>query len=209
MWKESDPLLMSVLHTSMNSFKNELLVENLAGIPILQQHGSEDDNVPAYHSRLMSQLLSETSWPSEYVELLGMGHWFDGAMETAPLRDFYKKHLNGRRELPMLPVKFSVVVPTSGDMGSRGGIIVDQLETPDLNGKIEVVRDDEESVWYMKTYNVHRLHLSADSIRAVAPSKLMLDDQLKALPAGTENARLVWFVKATDGSWEVGRSLTP
>ena len=64
----------------MSSYRHEILLENLDS-PILQQHGSADDNVPVFHSRRLFQLQSQVSLAADktaYVELEGRGHWFDG-----------------------------------------------------------------------------------------------------------------------------------
>lgn len=75
MWHEADPKKMAVILSSLNTYKHELLADNMVGTPILQQHGQEDDNVPAFHSRRMSQLLSEVGWETKYWEIPGKGHW--------------------------------------------------------------------------------------------------------------------------------------
>lgn len=75
LWHESDPKKMSIILASLNSYKHEILSGNIAGTPIIQQHGQEDDNVPVFHSRRMSQLLTETGWTTDYLELPGRGHW--------------------------------------------------------------------------------------------------------------------------------------
>ena len=71
MWHGSEPSLSSVLSRSRSTYQHELLVGNLAGIPVAQQHGADDDNVPAFHGRLMHELLGQAGWPSEYEELPG------------------------------------------------------------------------------------------------------------------------------------------
>lgn len=80
MWQESDPRAMAVVLAALNPERHELLVDNLVDIPILQVHGSEDDNVPVFHSRRMFQLLGEASSQkaelySDYSELKGKSHW--------------------------------------------------------------------------------------------------------------------------------------
>ncbi|PGH23117.1 hypothetical protein AJ80_02745 [Polytolypa hystricis UAMH7299] len=201
MWHNAEPALTAVLKTARQSFKHELLVSNIAGIPVLQQHGSADDNVPAYHSRLMHELIYEAGLSSEYHELEGKGHWFDGVLTTDSLLSFYSRHAaisNSANKL--LPLNFSIVVPASGDMGSKGGIVVDQLETPDRSGHIKVSREDGERVWRLSTGNIHRFHLSPAAIRATIPSHIFIDNGTRSFAVPTENAGLMWFVK-TSGEW--------
>ena len=174
MWTEATPLLTAVVQNSMSSFRHELLVENLAGIPILQQHGSADKNVPPYHSRLMASLRDEYGLPSDYVELTGMGHWFEGAMATTPLQHFYRQQLGqgDRRITP--PKKFSIIIPSSGEMGSCWGIVVDQLETPDINGRIDVQQGT--NIWHIHTSNIHRLHLKIQHPALRTVNMVIIDD---------------------------------
>lgn len=80
MWHESDPRAMNVVLAALTPERHELLVDNLVGVPILQAHGSEDDNVPVFHSRRMFQLLGEANTQkaelfSNYTELKGKPHW--------------------------------------------------------------------------------------------------------------------------------------
>jgi dipeptidyl aminopeptidase/acylaminoacyl peptidase len=66
---------MAIVFASLNTYKNELFTSNMVGTPILQQHGQDDDNVPVFHSRRMSQLVSEAGWTTDYWEIPGRGHW--------------------------------------------------------------------------------------------------------------------------------------
>ncbi|PGH16555.1 hypothetical protein AJ79_01661 [Helicocarpus griseus UAMH5409] len=203
MWHDGQAAIASVIQTSRQSFKHELLMENFAGTPILQQHGSADDNVPAYHSRLLHQLIWENKWQSDYHELPGKGHWFDGVLVTPQLLDFYSSNTNQPSYDHLLPEKFSFSVPNSGDMGSRGGIMVDQLTSPDKNGRIQVARE-AGGLWRLKTRNVHRFHLIFTNMRVTTyPTQLIVDDSQTpfAVPAAT-NA--TWFVKdEVTGSWAI------
>lgn len=131
MWHEADPRKMAIVLASLNNYKHELLAPNVVGTPILQQHGEEDDNVPVYHSRRMHQLIEEAGGSSQYSEISGKGHWWEGVMTEGLLPEFLSLALNEHSEIPALPKKFSIVVANPANMASRGGIIVDQLEEPD------------------------------------------------------------------------------
>ena len=76
MWHEASPKKMGLVMASLDSYKHELLVENLVGTPILQGHGELDDNVPTFHSRRMSLLVSNAGWQTKYHEFQGKGHWY-------------------------------------------------------------------------------------------------------------------------------------
>ncbi len=187
----------------MNSYRHELLVNNFKGIPVLLQHGNADDNVPAYHSRRMHQLISEAGGSSGYIELPGLGHWFDGVMTTEPLREFYRHHLGKDPNLPEAPRCFSIVVANPGDMGSRGGIVIDQLITPHDYGRIEVQMDSSSRKWILKTRNIFRFHFSSHH----AELNLQIDTnpapfRLHQSGNGKTSLRL-----SGDGSWQVRRTL--
>ena len=205
MWRDTEPSLASVLHIARQSFKHELLLDNVVGIPILQQHGADDDNVPAYHSRLMHQLTWETKWHSEYHELPHRGHWFNGVLTTPPLRDFYFRYALLEQSRDLLPAEFSMVIPTSGDMGSRGGIAVDQVESPDRLGHIQVVRDTARQLWHLKTRNIHRFHLCPAGMRAAYPAKVFVDNSTTPFAVPIAEADSTWFVRDAAGSWVASR----
>lgn len=56
---------------------------------------------------------------------------WEGVMAEASLPEFLTFHLNEKPELPPLPQKFVIIVANPGDMGPRGGIQIDQLESYD------------------------------------------------------------------------------
>ncbi|KAL1968758.1 hypothetical protein VTN77DRAFT_1584 [Rasamsonia byssochlamydoides] len=200
LWQDAEPLISSVLHIARSNYKHELLLDNLAGIPVMQQHGSEDDNVPAYHSRLMHELMAFTGWPSRYEELPGKGHWFDGVMTTSALLSFYDTIIS-QRLAPSLPLEFSIVIPSSGDMGSKGGIFVDQLQTPDQYGHIKVTRSVEDGFWHLKTHNIRRFHFSPEEPRVETPAALILDDREEPFFVDLAKGATTYYFKNHFGEW--------
>ena len=202
MWKEDDPLITFSMQRALQSYRHELLVDNCAGIPMILQHGSADDNVPPFQSRRMNQLISHSAedFPTKYVEMDGKGHWFDGVMTTAALRRFYADVLSGGIEVPAIPLEFSIIIANPADMGSRGGLVVDQLKTPDKLGRIDVKRASL-SAWNIRTFNVHRFHF-VSCISAVTPSQLKLDSDSISLPVSHELGKS-WLVQSACGHWKV------
>lgn len=207
MWKEVDPRVAFTIQNSLQSFRHELLVRNFEGIPIIQQHGGGDDNVPAYHSRRMSQLITQSNNTASaaYVELKDRGHWFDGVMSTLPLREFYAAILNPQAELPALPECFSIVVANPADMSSRGGLIVDQLHLPDQLGKIDVSRNT--STWTMTTSNISRFHFESSTSFAL-PLKIIVDQNRLEMSRAEEISN-GWVVRSLSGHWQVSTVLLP
>lgn len=206
MWQSSEPLISSTLLKSRSSFKHELLLGNLAGIRILQQHGSNDDNVAAYHSRLMHELLEQTGWSSAYYELPGSGHWFEGVMTTPPLLDFYKESTILPHP-PEMPLKFTMTIPSSGYMGSKCGIFVDQLQSPDMNGHVTVTRNLENGYWYLQTENIYRFHLSVNASRIGLPAALILDGMKEPFEIDAAMCEVTWYLKDASGRWSVSNEV--
>ncbi|KAF4271123.1 hypothetical protein CNMCM8812_000695 [Aspergillus fumigatus] len=200
LWQDFEPLLSFVLSRSRSSYKHELLLSNVAGIPILQQHGSIDDNVPVFYSRLMHELLGQTQWRSQYDELQGQNHWFDGVLTTPSLLAFYNQSATFPRR-PRLPLAFTITVPSSANI-AKGGIYVDQLRSPDRNGVVQVIRDARSGIWYVNTTNIHRFHLSPRVLNFTMPSALVLDGR-DCFEMGYIRPERMWFLRDSRGRWTV------
>ena len=203
LWRESDPRLGAVLQSSLLSYRHELLVANLASIPILQQHGSADDNVPTYHSRRMSLLLSQSNWTSDYVELRNKGHWFEGVMTTHALQRFYNISLRNAGNVAGIQPRFTFVMPSTGEMGSRAGIVVDQLLSPDQLGKIEVNINQTSSEWTLKTSNILRFHFSAKEWDGLQPKHVLIDSTWSIFVKYNVSKVSQWFIRERNSSWIV------
>ncbi|KIV86083.1 hypothetical protein PV11_01720 [Exophiala sideris] len=201
-WNEADPLQDAVLHIARNNFRHELLAENLVGVPIFQQHGSDDDNVPAYHSRLMNTLLAQAGSSANYSEMPGKGHWFTGTMTTSTMVDFYMSHLQPAiNDTLSSPASFSFVVPNSDDFGSRFGIIVHQLTSPDRLGHVQVSINESKPIirWHVKTQNIHRFQLDP-TVAQHSPAELILDDTPHIFDVG-HISRANTFVLTQSNVW--------
>lgn len=177
-WNEADALQSGILQISRNNYRHELLAENLVGIPVFQQHGSADDNVPTYHSRLMNTLLAQAGKLANYAEILDQGHWFTGTMTTEPMVEFYLTCLNVSDPLPEVLPDFAFTAPNSHDLGSRYGLFIDQLTTPDRMGhvKVSVSRNNSLTQWHLRTQNIRRLHLDSVAFSSNPPYEIFLDD---------------------------------
>lgn len=170
----------------------------------MQQHGSADDNVPVYHSRRMSQLISQASWSSTYSELQGKGHWFNKVMTTPALIKFYEQTLSKEQKKSSLPLNFTIIASNPASMGSRGGIILDQLISPDQLGRILVERDHRTISWTLKTSNILRFHISTHDLKGALPQLVTIDGYpLNLLSSSTGAGQS--FLRSIDGSWQVRR----
>ena len=199
---------MGVLQNSLVSYRHELFVDNFVGMPLLQQHGGNDENVPVYHSRRLRQLIDGSGWSSKYVELLGKGHWFEGIMTTEAMCRFYDDISTTRECKPTLPGTFAVVVPSSGDMGTRGGIQVDQLASPDQLGRIDVVQNKTSGTLTLRTSNIRRFHLVRSKLQAPSTEAVEIDRNHPLSLSYDRASRQQSFVQSSDGTWSVGASTT-
>ena len=159
LWTEVEPQAMAVIHNALSSYRYELLCPNLADIPIYQQHGSADDNVPAYQSRRMHQLISQGISNARYSEAEWKGHWYPGVMTTPELADFYEKVLHNPIQ-PPIPADFSIVIPRSTDVISIFGLEVDQLVSPGRCGTMDVSIKPKTKECFLKSSNIHRFHFN-------------------------------------------------
>ncbi|KAL8712532.1 MAG: hypothetical protein Q9225_006939 [Loekoesia sp. 1 TL-2023] len=202
-WHEAQPRVATIIQSSLSDYRHELLLENTCGIPVHQQHGSLDDNVPPSHSRRLSQLLTQIGCPSEYVELPGKGHYFQGVMTTQPLLRFYNRFLKGKAAEKSAPSTFELVVANPGSTGSKGGIVVDQLVSPSLLGRVKAEYTAGAKTWRLQTSNVQRLHLAPAAVKEWLRTKISLDDTsihlLEDVPFSSQ-----WLVRFNNGSWKLG-----
>ncbi|KAH7412143.1 hypothetical protein DE146DRAFT_603008 [Phaeosphaeria sp. MPI-PUGE-AT-0046c] len=174
LWQPADPRRMAVLSASLNSYRHEMLMSNVRGIPVQQQHGEIDDNVPAYHSRFLAHQLHLAGVNSSYNEVPQQNHWWDTVMTTPELVDFYYTQAQNDDALPRRLEEFTFVVGDPSDMGTKGGIKVLELKDPGQYGKV-VVRGH-----LIKTTNVASLEfdplLWTDGIvingRSISPTEL-------------------------------------
>jgi hypothetical protein len=135
-------------------------MENARGIPVLQQHGEIDDNVPAYNSRLLSQQLFLAGTNSSFNEVAGQNHWWDTVMTTDPLKKFYREQTTSNVSIPRKLEEFSIVIGDPGDMGPKGGIRIFNLEDPGQYGRLQLKGNA------ITTSNVRSLEVDAAVFRS-------------------------------------------
>ena len=203
LWHNTDPDKMAVVQSALNTYRHELLLENAKGIPILQQHGEDDDNVPAYHSRLLSQLNEQSGVQSTYSEVPEQGHWWEGVITTTPLRNFYQKHLNGQPENRTLEYPdFTVVSAGHGDMGTKHGVEILRLITPGRLGKVHISFNSISLGCSIRTSNVQTFRLPS----LFGHCAFFVVDHDK-IPLSTETLLTTWDL--TGSGWVQNLSLPP
>lgn len=197
LWQPADPRRTAIISGSLNSYRHEMLMPNVEGIPIQQQHGEIDDNVPAYNSRFLFQQIHLVGSTSNYSEKMGQNHWWEGVMTTSELVDFYHKQAKNEDFLPRKLKEFSFLVGDPGDMGSKSGITVTALEDPGQYGKVDVKGHT------VTTSNV--LSLDFDSLLWNTPVLLngqLLDFSKTSFPSGSSFSAYAsgdtWAIRAFD-----------
>ncbi|KAF2427163.1 hypothetical protein EJ08DRAFT_689074 [Tothia fuscella] len=194
-WRTMDPRRRAIIEGAGNSYRHELLSANAKRIPIYQQHGGADDNVPTYHSRLMNQLLFEAGTSAEFSELPGKGHWWEGVMTTEGLSRFYQEQLKNSKVEPENLTEFEIAVGNPGDMGSKSGVQVLYLEDPGLIGRVRVSVNGSFAV--LKTANV--LAFEIDNAKRGLKNAKVDGQEVKIDSAGQ-----VQFFKDEKGHWTSG-----
>ncbi|KAL1607567.1 hypothetical protein SLS59_002536 [Nothophoma quercina] len=191
LWQPADSRRTSIISASLNSYRHEMLMANAKNIPVQQQHGEIDDNVPAYHSRFLAQQLNLSGVNSSYNEVPGQNHWWDGVMTTPELIGFYYNQTKNEEQLPRELEEFSIVVGDPGDMGSKGGVKVTQLEDPGQYGKVHVRGHT------VKTSNV----LSIEFGPPFWKDEVVIDGQTLQLAAATADPDSLVSVRLSRNTW--------
>ncbi|KAF2672220.1 hypothetical protein BT63DRAFT_191683 [Microthyrium microscopicum] len=164
LWRPADPSKKAAVDFAIASYRNELLAANFAGIPIMQQHGGSDDNVPVYHSSLMYQLINETGTSSDYDVLEGKPHWWDGIATETNLQKFYNKVLANPRIPTLQEVEhFEIIAADPGEMSGRFGIRVLYLQEQGRLGKLKISRNKIRNTWRFVPENIMVMEIEADS----------------------------------------------
>ena len=201
-WREMQPRIKAVLDAVLSNFRHELLYQNFESTSILVQHGSNDDNVPVFHARRMNELLQASRSNSHFAELKHRGHWFEGVMTTKPMKEYYS-NLSEQSTSVTLPSSFRFLVPHSHDMGSRFGILVDQLLSPDRFGSIQGLYSRLELSLAIQTSNVRRFHLVSRDWGGKIESVEIDGVPLPLPPEGHQS----WFVCSKSGAWTVSQKM--
>ena len=149
-----DPAIKAILEGSLLDYRHELIIENAKGVPLFQQHGDADTNVPVYHSRLMRQLATEAKIDGEYNEVPGAEHWFDGIMTTHPLVKFYHKHLESAETTNRYTLPVTVISSSPQSFSSVHGFKITALKVPGRLARLTINEDKVNDSCSVRTQNV-------------------------------------------------------
>jgi hypothetical protein len=200
LWGQMDPAKLAVQQSSLVNYQHELLSPMVRGIPVYQQHGSNDDNLPAYHSRLMHQMIAEAGWKTNYSELARKGHWWDGVMTMPGLVDFYNRHLND----PKLPTpdeldSFEIVVADPFSTFYKFGVRVLYLQEPGQIGRLRVRMDKKANTWRFEPENIMMFEIEENSSISIVEIDDPYVDSVKAFTTTQGKARE--FRRMKDSTW--------
>jgi len=137
------------------------------------------------------------------------------------LSPFLRHNLEDSPTIAELPSKFSIITANPADMGSRGGIVIDQLSAPDqwvhlASTKKLVLTDNNrlgridvevfDSLWHLQASNIRRWHFEKPrSSRSRFPTRVIIDDQELEVPGQLE----YWFICSLDLKWSVSFRYLP
>jgi hypothetical protein len=133
----ADPALLGILHSSLSPYNNDLYASNLAHIPILAVHGSDDDNVPPRHSRAHVALVSAwagdqgtSSSSIQLVEVLKKGHWWDDVFREKEVVEWLDGLCEKEGWDEQRKRGFTLTSANPQECGGRAGIRILELEAP-------------------------------------------------------------------------------
>jgi hypothetical protein len=134
---------MGILLSSLTPYNNDLYASNLAHIPVLAIHGSDDENVPPRHSRQHVALIEAWSRNRENCKLMEVpkkGHWWD---EVLSLPDVYE-FIENPSKMPKRDWEadrkkgFTLTTANPDECGGRSGVRILELTIPGRLARLDV-----------------------------------------------------------------------
>ncbi|KAF8636685.1 hypothetical protein AX17_003490 [Amanita inopinata Kibby_2008] len=195
-----DPMLRFVLESALTPDDNDLHLSNVVDVPIFAIHGSDDENVPVWHTREAFSVLR--TWSSQhnissYQEDLGQGHWYPSVFLNDGVKSFLDRILLNTTKTASK--EFSLTVSIPAESGSLHGWRIEELATPGRQGRIRVEVVDGERA-RVSTTNVHAFSLDQ---RYCHLSSFVVDETDIALSRSDFRPSFVCFERALDKTWKV------
>ncbi|OZJ04129.1 hypothetical protein BZG36_02819 [Bifiguratus adelaidae] len=206
----TDPILRGLLESSIAEYDLDVHIGNAKGISVLGRTGSRDDNVPPWHTKSMIRLLNQHTKRHQYKvsEVEGQGHWFSGVLGSSDMMQFLQdEHKAFLDNGGLFPEKFTITCINPGGMGSKGGILIEQLEQPFRLSTIDVMRLDEQKdgslAWQLNTQNIRRFTILMDQQTAArrGPVTHLIIDGIRFPDTLKMGSNALEFVKIS-GRWE-------
>lgn len=139
-----DPFLRAILESSFTPDDNDLFLSNLVDTPSLVLHGSDDGNVPTWHSRELVSVLK--TWASDaivsYREEPDQGHWYPSVFKNPQVKAFLDSILDDNRPPPRCSTTFTLTSAVPANTGSFHGWRILNLVVPGRLARLTVERGD-------------------------------------------------------------------
>lgn len=134
---------MGILFASLTPYNNDLYASNLAHIPVLAVHGSDDDNVPPRHSRQHIALVeawAHSQKDCELVEVPKKGHWWDEVLSLPEVFEFISKTSKApeRNWEDDRKRGFTLTTANPDECGGRSGVRILELKVPGRLARLDV-----------------------------------------------------------------------
>ncbi|KAF7983084.1 hypothetical protein HWV62_24005 [Athelia sp. TMB] len=127
-----DPLLRAILDTALTPDDNDLFMSNLVDTPILAIHGGADDNVPAWHSRELVDVLKTWNERADvtFHEIPEQPHWWPTVLNTKEVKAFIDRVSRSVGIEHDYSSTFTLTVAIPSASGSLHGWRIESLQTP-------------------------------------------------------------------------------
>ncbi|KAL8277729.1 hypothetical protein RQP46_009851 [Phenoliferia psychrophenolica] len=182
-----DPALTGILDAALTTWDNDLHASNLAGMPILNRHGGDDDNVPVQHSRQLVSAVERWSGNSSLItfsEVPGEGHWWEKVFDAPEVSTFLDSLFLNKTRPAQGNVEFTITTANPEETGSKNGFRIVELETPGRLARITVrIYSDPETMQVqaiLKTRNVRSFSIDQtllESLLGVLPSNVVVNSR--------------------------------
>ncbi|KAK7693141.1 hypothetical protein QCA50_002707 [Cerrena zonata] len=194
-----DPVLRSILETSLTPDDNDLFLSNLAHTPILAIHGGNDDNVPVWHTREAVSVLK--TWNPNaniiYKEDPGEKHWYPSVFDNGIVQDFIHHALEGTlpnqtSQVANPPTSFTLTVSVPREISSLNGWRIIQLAVPGRLARLSVAMDDGTLI--VKTRNVLAFSINP-ALSSMSMGQLLIDNIPVDLHGQLEASQLTFVLR--------------
>lgn len=193
-----DPVLRSILESSLTPDDNDLHMSNLVDTPILAIHGGDDENVPVWHSREAFATLKSWS-PSANISFRedpGQGHWYPNVLNNPEVQDFIHVLANSSGTSTQSK-SFTLTVTAPQECGSLHGWRINQLNIPGRFGRLQVTWINDSKV-VVEPSNI----LSFIVPRSNDPLELSVENSILSFMT-VDSPTEIRQLESDSGKWEV------
>ncbi|KAG7452898.1 uncharacterized protein BT62DRAFT_989922 [Guyanagaster necrorhizus] len=208
-----DPILLSILETSLTPDNNDLFLTNLVDTPVLAVHGGNDDNVPVWHSRESAGILENWNPAANvaYREDAGQGHWYSTVFNNTQVTAFIDDLIASYPAAIISSSKFMLTVSIPAESGSLHGWRIVALTIPGRLGRLRVERASDLAV-RVYTSNLQRFSVDTTIYNTsnvyIDNSKVYIDKDKAGIIHFEAVEPKVWKTSTQSGTQLSGRMQT-